>query len=251
MMRRWLPALLIASAAVSSAQAQPKTDMKFNEVREIAPGVFFRYSDIRIPFDLATFGGSNNIWIVFEDYVMVYDANFPKEAGDVIKAIRKTTNKPIRYVMDSHHHGDHAYGNAIFAKEGATIISSANTAKLLRVNGPKEFAEAGKGKDGRKDIADSYLKVPDLIFDEKLVFEDSKQRVELYFFGHAHTAGDGFLYLPKHKILCTGDACTNGPFNYVGHGDSASWVRVMEKAQQLDVKIVCPGHGPLAGKDGT
>ena len=55
-----------------------------------------------------------------------------------------------------------------------------------------------------------------------------------------------FLYLPKHKILCTGDACTNGPFNFLGHSDTASWIRVMEKAQQLDVNIVCPGHGQRA-----
>ena len=246
---RWFAVVLIFVSAVSFAGAQDIPKMKFNDVAEIAPGVFFRYSDIRIPFDPITFAGSNNIWIVFEDYVLVYDANFPKEAGDVIAAIRKTTDKPIRYVLDSHHHGDHAYGNAIFAKAGATVIAQTNCARLLRIDGPKEFADAGKGKEGRKDVADSYLKVPDLIFDEKLVFEDKKQRVELLFFGHAHTSGDAFLYLPKHKILCTGDACTNGPFNYMGHSDSASWIRVIEKAQQLDVKIVCPGHGPLAAKD--
>jgi len=245
---RWFVGLfcmVVASAA--SAQEPPK--MKFNEVREIAPGVFFRFSQISATDKTVVFGGSNNIWIVFEDYVMVYDANFPKEAGDVIEAIRKTTDKPIRYVLDSHHHGDHAYGNAVFAKQGATIISSAITAKLLRVNGPQEFADAGKGKEGRKDVANSFLKVPDLIFDQKLVFSDSKQHVELLFLGHAHTAGDAFLYLPKHKILCTGDACTNGPFNYMGHSDSASWIRVLERAQQLDVKLVCPGHGPLATKE--
>jgi phosphoglycerate dehydrogenase-like enzyme/glyoxylase-like metal-dependent hydrolase (beta-lactamase superfamily II) len=222
--------------------------MKFNEVAEIAPGVFFRYSAISATDKSVVFGGSNNIWIVFEDYVMVYDANFPKEAGDVIAAIRKTTDKPIRYVVDSHHHGDHAYGNAVFAKAGATIVAQTNCARLLRINGPKEFADAGQGKNGRKDIADSFLKVPDLFFDEKLVFEDGKQRVEMYFLGHAHTAGDAFLYLPKHKILCTGDACTNGAFNFMGHSDSASWIRVLEKAQQFDVKIVCPGHGPVTDK---
>ncbi len=239
--------LVLLGASLVHAQNLPK--MKFNDVAEIAPGVFFRYSSISATDKSVVFGGSNNIWIVFEDYVMVYDANFPKEAGDVIAAIRKTTDKPIRYVVDSHHHGDHAYGNAVFAKAGATIIASANTARLLRVNGPTEFAEAGKGAAGRKDIADSYLKVPDLIFDQKLVFSDSKQHVELLFLGHAHTAGDALLYLPKHKILCTGDSCTNGPFNYMGHSDSASWIRVLDRAQQLDVKTVCPGHGPLAGKE--
>src|SRR5262249_2622900 len=66
---------------------------------------------------------------------------------------------------------------------------------------------------------------------------------------HAHTAGDAFLYLPKHRILCTGDACVNGAFNYTGHSDTASWIRVMERAKQLDVKLILPGHGAPAGKD--
>src|SRR5687767_11884288 len=120
-MRRVMPWSIAAFAFVifiSLGRAQDFSPMKFNEVREIAPGVFFRYSDIRVPFDEKTFGGSNNIWIVFEDYVMVFDANFPKEAGDVVEAIKKTTDKPIRYVVDSHHHGDHAYGNAVYAKNG-------------------------------------------------------------------------------------------------------------------------------------
>jgi phosphoglycerate dehydrogenase-like enzyme len=50
-------------------------------------------------------------------------------------------------------------------------------------------------------------------------------------------------------MLCTGDACVNGAFNFMGHSDSASWIRVLERAQQLDVKMVLPGHGPIAGKD--
>lgn len=246
-MPRFLAAVIAIFVACSTAPAQlPK--LKFNDVAEVAPGVFFRYSAISATDKSVVFGGSNNIWIVFEDYVLVYDANFPKEAGDVIAAIRKTTDKPIRYVVDSHHHGDHAYGNAVFARAGATVVAQANCARLLRIDGPKEFADAGMGPGGRNDVAASYLKVPDLIFDEKLVFSDKKQHAELFFFGHAHTPGDAFLYLPKLKILCTGDACTNGAFNFLGHADTASWVRVLEKAEQLDVKIVCPGHGPLADK---
>src|SRR5262249_44607213 len=156
-----------------------------------APGVFFRYSAIKYE-DMSIFGGSNNIWVVMDDYVIVFDANFPKEAGDVIAAVKKTTDKPIRYVLDSHHHGDHAYGNAVFAKTGASIVAQTNCARLLRVDGPKQFEDAGKGEKGRKDVAASHLKVPDLIFDEKLVLDDGKNRVEFLFLGHAHTAGDAF-----------------------------------------------------------
>jgi cyclase len=233
-------ALSLGAPALADIKVPP---LKFNDVHEIVPGVFFRYSAISAGDKSVVFGGSNNIWVVFDDYVLVYDANFPKEAADVIAAIRKTTDKPIRYVLDSHHHGDHAYGNAVFSKAGASVIASTNTGRLLRVDGPSQFAEAGRGPTGRKDIAASFLKVPDILFDDKLVLDDGSQRVELLFLGHAHTAGDAFLYLPKHKILCTGDACANGPFNYTGHSDTASWIRVLEKAQQLDVDLICPGHG--------
>jgi len=167
----------------------------------------------------------------------------------VIEAIKKTTDKPIRYVLDTHHHGDHAYGNDVFGKAGASIVAQSNCARLLRVNGPKEFSEAGRGPTGRKDVAASKLKVPNVVFDDKLVLDDGTQRVEFLFAGHAHTAGDAFAYLPKQKLLCTGDACVNGAYNFMGHSDSASWIRVLERLQQLDVKMVCPGHGPVAGKD--
>src|SRR5262249_42968522 len=109
--------------------------------------------------------------------------------------------------------------------------------------------EAGRPPKGREDVRMSRLKVPSVVFDDKLVLDDGKQRVEFLFFGHAHTSGDAFAYLPKHKIVCTGDACVNGAYNFMGHSDSASWIRVLERVQQLDVKLVCPGHGPLAGKD--
>ena len=237
---------LACAAPASAADGLPR--MKFNEVKEVAPGVFFRYSAIS-PTDPSIFGGSNNIWVIFEDYVVVVDANFPKEAADVIEAIRRTTDKPIRYVLDTHHHGDHSYGNGVFSQEGASIVAQANCARLLRVDGPAEFKQAGRPPTGRKDVAASVLKVPNVVFDDKLVLDDGKQRVEFLFFGHAHTAGDAFAYLPRHAIICTGDACVNGAFNFMGHSDSASWIRVLERVQQLDVKMVLPGHGPSAGKE--
>jgi glyoxylase-like metal-dependent hydrolase (beta-lactamase superfamily II) len=244
-----LPALacLLAGAAPAPAAEPPK--MKFNEVKEVAPGVFFRYSAISANDPAVVFGGSNNTWVVFEDYVVVIDANFPGPAADVIAAIKKTTDKPIRYVLDTHHHGDHAYGNAVFGQAGASIVAQRNCARLLRVDGPEDFRKAGEGPTGRKDVAGSRLKVPSVVFDDKLVLDDGTQRVEFLFLGHAHTAGDAFAYLPRQKLLCSGDACVNGAYNFMGHSDSASWIRVLERAQQLDVNLVLPGHGPLAGKD--
>lgn len=246
------PALLTALIALvvgNWAHAQNIPKLKFNQVHEVAPGVFFRYSAISASDKSVVFGGSNNIWIVFKDYVLVYDANFPKEAGDVIAAIKKTTKLPIKYVVDSHHHGDHAYGNAVWAKEGASIIAHAGCVNWLKTKGQKEWDDAAKPPTGREDIRNSYLKIPDIVFEDKLVLDDGTQRAEILFAGHCHTPGDAFLYLPKHKIICTGDACVNGAFNYMGHSNSLSWIKNLEKAQQLDIKVICPGHGQLASKE--
>ncbi len=242
-------ALVVCASADKPAEESkqpPIPEMKFNDVKEIAPGVFFRYSSISASDPKIPFGGSNNIWIVFKDHVLVIDANFPKEAADVIADIKKTTKKPIKYVLDTHHHGDHAYGNCIWAKEGAQIIASKPTTRLLKTNGPKQWEEAGKD---RKDIKDNELKQADITFDEKHEMKDETQQVVFYNFGHSHTIGDSVAYLPKHKILCTGDACVNGAFNFMGHSNSASWIKCLESMEKLDIDIICPGHGSLRRKD--
>lgn len=227
-------------------RAEDFPKMQFNETREVAPGVFFRYSSISATDMTVPFGGSNHVWIIFDEFVVVIDANFPKEAKDVLADVRKTTDKPIRFVLDTHHHGDHAYGNAIWAKEGATIVGQTNCMRLLNSVGPDQYKQAGKD---RKDVAETPFKAPSLSFDDKMVIDDGKQRVEFLFLGHGHTAGDACAYLPKQKILCTGDACVNGAFNFMGHSDTASWIRALDKMEQLDVKWVCPGHGSVADKN--
>lgn len=241
---------LVVFASAEKPAEEPKQlpvpEMKFNEVKEIAPGVFFRYSSISANDTKIKFGGSNHTWIVFKEYVVVIDANFPAEAADVIADIKKTTKKPIKYVLDTHHHGDHAYGNAIWAKEGAKIVAHKNAARLLKVNGPKQWEEASKD---RKDVKESELKQVDISFDDKYELKDDTQHVIFMHFGHMHTPGDASAYLPKHKILCTGDACVNGAFNYMGHSNSASWIKCLEAMDKLEIDLICPGHGKPTRKD--
>jgi glyoxylase-like metal-dependent hydrolase (beta-lactamase superfamily II) len=62
--------------------------------------------------------------------------------------------------------------------------------------------------------------------------------------GVAHTHGDAVAWLPKERILYTGDICVNGPYNYVGDGDVGKWLATLDVARKLDARIVCPGHGP-------
>lgn len=211
-------------------------------VTELAPGVFFRKTATE-----PAFIGCNQGWVIFKDFVLVIDANFPNQAEEVIRLIRKTTDKPIRYVFDTHYHGDHADGNQKFAAIGATPIASEDSRSQFDTKGLAGFEKAKKANPAVYGDLD-YQK-PILYFPRKLVIDDGTQRVELIHFGHAHTPGDAVAWLPKQGLLFTGDACVNGAFNYTGDGNTASWIRVLSEMQKLPVKRVCPGHGEMGGAD--
>ncbi|MBM3848300.1 MAG: MBL fold metallo-hydrolase, partial [Verrucomicrobia bacterium] len=85
--------------------------------------------------------------------------------------------------------------------------------------------------------------------ERQLTFDDGKIRVELHHLGIAHTRGDGFAWLPKERVLFTGDACVNGPYNFMGDGDTGEWVKTLQAARQLQPKFICPGHGAMGGPE--
>lgn len=210
-------------------------------VTEVAPGVWFRKTQTKPEFI-----GCNQGWILFKDYVLVIDANFPNQAEELIKEVRKTTDKPIRYVFDTHYHGDHADGNQKFTAIGATAIASESSKALFETNGIKGFEQSKK--TNAKVYGDLDYVTPSMYFPKKLVLDDGSQRVELLHFGHAHTAGDAVAWLPKHGLLFTGDACVNGAFNYTGDSNTESWIRVLTELQNLPIKKICPGHGEADDK---
>ena len=163
----------------------------------------------------------------------------------MIRLIRKTTDKPIRYVFDTHYHGDHADGNQKFSAIGATAVASEDSRSQFDTKGLAGFENAKK--ENPQVYANLEYQKPVLYFPRKLVLDDGTQRVELIHFGHAHTPGDAVAWMPKLGLLFTGDTCVNGPFNYTGDGNTASWIRVLSEMQKLPVKQVCPGHGEMGG----
>ena len=123
------PVLAVALVGAIAARAEP------GEVKNLAPGVYVWQGDRdkREP--------ANCMWVVFHDYELVVDANFPWGAREILPRIRATTNKPIRFVLNTHYHGDHAYGNAIFADAGAMIVSSEATDQEARSRGADGWAK--------------------------------------------------------------------------------------------------------------
>ncbi|HWP42970.1 MAG TPA: MBL fold metallo-hydrolase, partial [Blastocatellia bacterium] len=95
----------------------------------------------------------------------------------------------------------------------------------------------------RPDVKASRLKPPSVLFPREMIFDDGKHRVELIHLGVAHTHGDAVAWLPKERILFTGDVCVNGAYNYVGDGNVEKWIATLDAARRLGARIVCPGHG--------
>lgn len=239
--RIFLPFVLVGLLAVAGLRqgvTQPNT------FKKVADGVWFREGD------LAGKGHCNNIVIEMKDYCVVVDANFPSGAEECLTDIKREIGKPVKYVFDTHHHGDHAYGNPIWTKSGATTLAHKGVVEEMKRYEPKRWQESAQSREDCKQLNLSTAEPPKETFSgTKKVITDGNRTVEFHFFGWAHTRGDGFAYLPKEKILCTGDAVVNGPYNYMGDGNGGNWPKVVERAQKLDVKTVLPGHGPPS--DGT
>ena len=234
---------LVTTCLVMVALHQRQVASQVNTVKELAPGVYFHQGDIDGN------GHCNNGWIVFDEYVLVIDANFPSGAQEVIPKITAQTNKPIRFAFDTHHHGDHAYGNQVWADNGGVIVAHENVVSEMRKYETGLFGgKPGRWEDTAKqrpDVKASRLRPPSLLYRDLMIFDDGTHRVELRYFGVGHTHGDGFAWLPKERILFTGDAAVNGPYNYMADGDSAAWVNTLAGARKLGASIVAPGHGPV------
>lgn len=231
-MKKSIPFILcLLTPFVLAAQSRP--------VSELAPGVHFYFGD-----ELQG-KSANCVWIVFRDYVLAIDANYPWGAEEIISEIKKTTTKPIRFVFNTHYHHDHSFGNCVFVDAGAAIVSTKETSEQMRTLGQKEWDLNYSGQS----LKGYRREFPSLTFDQRLVFDDGEHRVELINMGQAHTMGDGVAYLPKEKILITGDLFVNGnPWgNNVAdpNADYDKWLAVLDKMAGWEIKVVVPGHGEL------
>jgi cyclase len=228
-------------------------------VTQLAPGVFFWQGNTE------TRRPSNCVWVVFKDYVLVLDANFPWGAREILQAITRTTDKPVRFVFNTHYHADHGFGNAVFVDAGATIVSSRQCAEESKSKGETDWRSQVLNRGQRptatehdKAVAEETrakgyrLEHPTLLFDGHMAFDDGEQRVELIHVGPGHTIGDAVAYLPKDKILVTGDLCVNWPNgNNTGDRDAdhENWIKALDQLSRWEVKTVVPGHGRVGAAD--
>jgi glyoxylase-like metal-dependent hydrolase (beta-lactamase superfamily II) len=162
--------------------------------------------------------------------LIVVDDKFASQAADVLARIKSISPQPIKYLLNSHHHGDHASGNAYMRESlGIDIIAHRNIREnFLRIK------QAGE---------------PNITFSEQSAIYLGGVEVQLYWFGRGHTNGDTVIYLPKEKIVCTGDLMES-QIAYMGDAQFDEWVTTLGALKKLDFDTDLPGHGaPFRGKD--
>ena len=212
-----LPALLLLFPIVSEAQPSRVTS-----VEKVADGVW-----------MATTDQTSNVgWFLVGDEVVVVDAGADAATGKaLLEKIQETAGKPVRYLIITHAHGDHAGGTGVFVAAGADVISSESSAPNLAplVSG------ASKGKSGL------------LALSERLVLFGKTRRVAIYFLGPAHTAGDIVVLLPDEKVLFSGDVALSkrAPYMLSPDVDPKGWENILARLAKLDIEKVVSGHGTL------
>lgn len=217
------------------------------KLTEIAANVY-AYVDTRNMTAQNSFGANAGI-IIGRDGILVVDTLVSsREAQRFIKDIRAISDKPIRYVVNTHHHLDHAFGNADFARQGAVIISQLKDAANLKMHGQAVLGNAAEYGLTPQDMEGTEIVLPSLAFGDRLDIDLGDRTVQLLYAGVSHTEGSILVYLPESRVLFAGDILFTGYHPFLGEGDIQEWVKVLDRIAAMDADKIIPGHGPLSTK---
>jgi len=192
---------------------------------------------------------SNAGLIVGDESCIVIDALFaPSMTRALRDEIRRVTDKPVRLLINTHHHIDHTMGNALFSE--ATIIAHANArSEQQRVGtGVLQWLQP-RIPELVEEASALPQRLPDLTYEGGLSLSFEDRPVRLVHLGPAHTIGDTLVMLPDDRLLFAGDIA----FFYVTplglEGQIGNWAHVCDAVAAMDIERIVPGHGPVGGKE--
>lgn len=238
MRKAWLSlATVVCLAALGSAQGPDfsKVEMK---VTKVGGSVYMLQ------------GAGGNIGAsVGEDGIVVVDDEYAPLAEKIQAALKGITDKPVRFIINTHYHGDHTGGNAIF-QEKAPIIAQDNVRKRLEQGGV-----AGNGASLKMDNKPADPKaLPIITFDHDVTVHLNGEDIRALHFPHGHTDGDSVIFFPKSNVVHMGDDFVTYGFPFIDIDGGGSVRGLIADIDEIlpklpaDVKLI-PGHGPVSNLD--
>lgn len=253
--------------------AAPTSAQNLFDIQKVSNGVYFAQARAQTVINC-----NAAIFVRSKDVVVVDAHSKPSAAASLIAQIkREVTLKPVRYVINTHFHWDHTQGNHAYRQTGNQVdfIATAQTKQLmselaverlkasvgavpeqidtLNARAAKSTSAAEKAfcaseiqhlQAYQAEMKDYVLELPTITFDKSYLLRDSAYDLHLEFHGHAHTAGDVFVFCPQERAVATGDA-SHGWLPFIADGFPKLWPHTIDEVGQADFKYVMGGHGPL------
>ena len=203
---------------------QPPAPAAALQIQQVKPGLYAILNP-----------GSNTIAVrVTSEGVLIVDDMFAQHFDQIVGLIKSVTDQPVRYVISTHHHGDHTGGNAQFLKANATVVGHKN-ARAAMMGG-----------------ANPQPGPPPITYTTEAAVHLGGAEVQLHHVGRGHTNGDTIVYFPDLRVMATGDlfvVLPNVPtIDYANGGSTLQWVPTIDNILKFEFDTVIPGHGPVATK---
>jgi cyclase len=273
----FVPTLALALLCTCSVAQGDSVHTTQRTLTQLAPGIYaIRHKD-----SPSGYPSGNTTVIIGDREVLVVDScSLGSETRQDIAQIRQWTDKPVHYLVNTHWHNDHTEGNSIYADvfPSLSIIAQTQTKMMSDAYLPGEFAaqrkeidklkeelETGKGDDGKplteaqkteaktnltfdeeevSEFTDFVFRPANVTFEHELDLDLGNREVQIKYLGRGNTAGDAVLFLPKEKILITGDIVVH-PVPYLCSGYPSEWIETLQRMIDLGPQVIVPGHGEV------
>ncbi|OLC81454.1 MAG: hypothetical protein AUH72_09345 [Acidobacteria bacterium 13_1_40CM_4_65_8] len=272
-----LVGIAVSALVFSHGHAQTQPSQAAHRFQPIAPGVYSAIATGTLNV------GSNSCVVVNQDDVLIVDSHIsPESARVLIRELKSITDKPVRFLVNTHFHFDHANGNQVFTAPvdiigheftrrkllgdvlakgtifAESLAALPNQIEQLKQRAAAEQDAAAKARlDQQVRVQQAYADQvkevkptpPSVTLNDHMTLFRGDREIRLIHLGRAHTAGDVVVFLPKERVVCTGDMLVAGISN-LSDGYVNEWPDTVEKLRALDFTDVIPGHGePWKGKE--
>jgi len=224
-MRRFLLATFV-SALAANAFGQGRGPNPVQAIQPVKPGLF-----------VVAGAGANSLVRVTPDGVILMDCKLTGEPNytALMAQIKTVTDKPVKFLIVTHHHADHTGNNASFLAAGVQVIGHVNLKKNLETYQPN-----------------APIPGPGITYDKDYAVKLGGVTVDVLHFGRSHTSGDSIVFFRDLKVVALSDAVTTGGqgplIDYAGGGSALEWKQVFEQLLKLDFDAAIPGNGPVLTK---